>query len=467
MNLNIPPRTPSPTASGWLVAGLVALLTITCQQTPQHGDPVLARVGTREISRDQFIQRAEWSLPPRDPDRTNSRRHQLLERFVLEKQLAQEGERMGIHRHHHLQELFKFSEDLALARALYQVEIRDKLSISETQIEQALEWTQHPRTIAYVLADESEEAETLHNLWLSGASLKQVIRQVHPGIRDSLSGYRKMVWGESEPAVEKAVFTLPPGQLSGVIPVRQGYIILRVDTVHHQPILSESDLQNNRRWIKKILMRRAERDASARFVNQTMTSFNVRFNDARVQHVIDYWVREATKEVSGEYIEPRPLGEDITETTLVSMQNLLQEPFVRFNGGHWTLEDMLTKWRAFHLPVDVNSPDRARTSMARNWSLIVRDALLARKARERGLCDEQTVKADCELWQDYYLGVAVLDSLQSGGEVNWHNRLNETFPVRIDSNVLETIRLSSIPALAIRPGQYAARVMPPWLSGVE
>ena len=161
MNLNIPTPKSRLAVPVWLVAGLVALLTISCQRTPQPGDPVLARVGDREISRDLFIQRAECALPPRDLGHADPRRDQLLERFVLEKQLAQEGERMGIHRHHHLQELFTFSEDLALSRALYQREIRDNISVSETQVEQALECIQHPRTIAYILAGEPDEAETL------------------------------------------------------------------------------------------------------------------------------------------------------------------------------------------------------------------------------------------------------------------------------------------------------------------
>jgi len=75
------------------------------------------------------------------------------------------------------------------------------------------------------------------------------------------------------------------------------------------------------------------------------------------------------------------------------------------------------------------------------------------------------VRSEVRIWRDYYLALAWQEEMsrQGSSAAAALGQLRRENPVQVDSVMMRGIELSPVPLLALRPGQYNARVAPPWI----
>ncbi len=138
------------------------------------------------------------------------------------------------------------------------------------------------------------------------------------------------------------------------------------------------------------------------------------------------------------------------------------EELLRFKDGRLTVGDFMARWRAYRFPVDKSNRAACARSLNDQFSLVIRDIVLTREGRRQGLQKEPSVQKDKILWQDYYLAERVAAGAQENEISSLLTDLRGKKAVSVNEALLQKVELTDIPVIALRPGQYASRVTPPW-----
>lgn len=453
-----------------MVACPLMVLFFACTVQKNQEQKILARVGNRTISQEDFLLRAELSPETSFHEPAGKRREYLLNLLINEKLAALAAEKMGLDKSPQVQQLSGFIEDMALSRELYRREVQSKVKISTPELEQAMKRQAETRTVAYLSFHDQTAAQLYQSRLRAGLPFGTALRELYGQAADSTSNRRMIKWGENDPTLEEAVYQLQVGQVSPVVQVAGGFIVAKLLDIHYDAVPTEADNAQRRTRSRRILTARREAEISVRFVAEFMQSQQVRFNEPLAKELAEAFTEQAISYHNNrEAIKPgRPLEQQGWISTRLALRRRLEDTFVSFADGQFSLSEILEKWQRFNLPVDHRDANACRQSIARNISLIVRDTLLAREARRRGYADQPGVLKDVRMWRDYYL-YAALEAQQkpSSAGFSWREFLAELkgiYSVQIDSALLRQTRLTDIPVIAVRPGQYFALVAPPWPS---
>ncbi len=450
---------------------LLALLFLACTQQPR--DPVLARVGHKVITREEFLERADFSpeFSFKGPD--SARAAYLLDLLIDEKLAALAAESVRLDSSIGLRQLTGFIEDMAIARELYMREVRDKVQLSRTEIDRATQLQAQTRTAGYLVFGQVSLARRWQERLSAGLSFNDALRGLYGHAADTTLNRREIKWGFNSSAIEEAVFSLRPGETSAVVPVEGAYVVMMLMDVKTDPIVPEAEAARRDHFARHILTARKEAVSSDEFIASFAKEKKLLFNKPLLRMVVDLVAEQSLSQYAAgtdPVMSQHPIDAEVWHSSVSAMQSHMEEALVSFNDGQLTIRQILEKWRGYNFPVDRTSVESCKRSITRGMSLIVRDVLLAREGRKRGYAQLTRVRDDAKIWQDYYLCAALQQQLaekERGKSFSWRPLLTEwraTYGVHIDSTQLRRIGLASIPVLALRIGQYNAMVVPPWPS---
>jgi len=447
----------------------LSLLATSCKR-PMDKAPVLARVGDRCITVPQFVTRSELAIRPRLPGSPEEQRKVLLNLLIDEKLLALEAEEQGLDRDEHLAEVTSLCADLAAARALYAREVQRKVTLSREEISTAAQRMAEVRTVQFFLTKDRSQAEAARQQLLAKGSFAELLQARGAIAPDTVRFRFRTRWGDTEDALDEAVFRLRPGEISDVIKTSRGYVVCRVDSIVHTGMLSQSAAADLHHKAEKVLRARREAARSDAYVKEVMRTKKVDVDeqafailaDAVVDH-IDFSAGSLPPFVERQVL----LSDEVLAPTQEAIRSAGDLVLLRFSGGQWTIADVLRRWRVLHPPADVSSPTACRASLVRVLSVMVRDHFLAQEARRKGLYRDPEVRAETETWRDYFLARMMSDNLRRTNGPDFSLRrhllwLRARVAVAQDTTLLNSLKLTRIPLVGVRPGQYGTLVAPPW-----
>lgn len=443
---------------------LFGLWALSC--TPQHQEPVLARVGTKIITQSEFRQRAEFSPEQRYQGVRSGRAAYLLDLLIDEKLTASAAETAGLDTSSSIRHLSQFIEDLALARELYRREIQEPTLLDEKEINRAVQYAAQTRIVGYLVFHEERQARRIQQQLATGYDFNKALRAIYGPGADTTLNLREFKWGENDEVLENTVFNLLVGEVAPVIPAEGAYLVMVLRNIRNNLIVTESEIAQRRRFCERTLRLRKEAARSDQFMAALFKEKKIQFNKPLLQTLIDY-ISAKSVSVTDEKpaIQERPLPLKILDDATNQLQSDLETPLVMYTKGSLTLRQILGKWRYYNPTVEQGDLNRQRRSIARAISLMVRDVLLAEEGSRRGYGKCDRVSEDVRIWQDYYLCTALLQQMQSNANFYlqpWLKKWRNTYTVHVDSVLLQKTELTDIPVLALRIGQYHAMVAPPW-----
>lgn len=453
-----------------LAACPLMAIFFVCSDHRNQEQKILARVGDRTISQADFVLRAEQSPEISFHEPAEKRQEYLLDLLINEKLAALAAEKMGLDKSTEVQQLSSFIEDMALSRELYRREVQSKVKVSTTDLEQATKRQAETRIVEYLSFHDRTVAQLYQCHLRAGMPLGNALRELYGQAADTTSSRRMVKWGENDAALEDAVYRLQPGQVSPVVPVAGGFIVMKLLDIQYDALPTETDNAQRKTRGQRILTARREAEISVRFVAEFMQNQQVHFNELLAKELAAAFTEQAISYHNNDQtIKPeRPLDQQGWISARNALRRRLAETFVSFAGGQFSLSEILEKWQRFDLPVNHRDANACRRSIAHNISFIVRDTLLAREARRRGYANLPGVLKDVQMWRDYYLYAALeAQRKPTSAEFSWQEYLAElksTYSVQIDSVLLRQTHVTDIPVIAVRPGQYSALVAPPWPS---
>ena len=448
---------------------LICLLFLACNRT--EPESVLARVGERMITVDEFMLRAELSpeVNFRGPD--SARAAGLLDLLISEKLAALAAEDAGMDTLAAIRQLGGFIEDMALARELYRREVQSKVTVKAEELDRAVGYQAQTRIIAYLVFNDELSARRYQERLAAGCSFNQALRDLYGAAADTMANRREIKWGENVSAIEESAFVLNPGQVSPVLAVEGAFMVMVLEEIQRDLVVTEAEQARRRHLARRILRARQEATVSDHYIAALAKEKNLQFNKPLLQKTADFMAEHSmAAQPDDRPFMPggRPLEVEALQAARLALQSHLETPLVSWRDGHITLRQMLEKWRGYNLAVDQSSAAARRRSIVRGFSLVARDVLLAGEGRRRGYDKLPPVRNDVIMWRDYYLCSALQGHLlekNAAPNFSWQPHLLQwraRYPVHVDTNRLQRTELTQVPVLALRIGQYNALVVPPW-----
>lgn len=390
------------------------------EEYPATKETIIARIGDKTISQDEFIRRAEYTIRPsycRGDDYVQ--RKIVLNSLVAEKLLALEaGEDNDLTRTEEFQLYLQGRQEQAMRQWLYYKEAYAKVALDSNEVKKIYNIGNRRYKIAYYAIEDSSMARMVRTqLQDEGRSFEEVFSETgsmewpaRPKIPQ-----REVAWDSPEhEVVHEALFSevLKKDEVIGPLKVDDhDYVVLKI--VGWTESLSISDAQIQRRW-HDVSERLAHKRAGALFDNYVanlMRGKRVEFSPQtfrKLVNIVGPYYLKAFEEKQAAFHQRLWKNEEI-EISLNQMgediEAILDEPLFRLNGEVSTVRDLEREMKIH--PLVFRKRRMQKSEFAEQFKLaivdMIRDRHISQDAYKKAYHEVDAVKQNVEMWKDNLL----------------------------------------------------------------
>ncbi|MBN1300021.1 MAG: peptidylprolyl isomerase [Melioribacteraceae bacterium] len=377
-------------------------------------DEVIAKVGSKTISSDEFLERIE--LTPQF--RKNIKRLmpsvklEFLYTLITEKLWALEAEKMGLDTSESIRTAVSLLEKMFSRDALFNKEVREKIVIPEEDYILATIRNNKYYLSRYLFSEDSTEIFSLHNHLLSGSNFDSLLagRQELSEQPDTLV----IVFGDLIESIEDSLYKLSENEFTSPVSAPDGWYIFYAYKIEERNLNTPEQLDEAESYVEKILTERIGENLQNSFYRDF-------FNDKKVDADRQLFIILA--ESLCEIFKKKDLLRREGSTTLLTFDawdllglksgfndKQLNSDFIRFDNDPVSLNDFMNYLTFEGFQIDKYSKNKVYGKLNTQVKLFIERELLAREAIKRGLNQTQEVQKYVNMWRDYYLSQAFLSS---------------------------------------------------------
>lgn len=396
-----------------LCAGLVVLVATWAgcgppdSATPEA--PVVATVGETAIGAEDFARSFELGFPHlkegADPRRA------YLDHMIAEALLAQEGYRLGLDTTAAVRAQLADLEEELLVEQVFEREVNDRVSVSDADVEAALQAAAVRFRLRYVPAATYPEAQavrrTIIQSGFDAALSGQLARRSDLPLRPEDFVTPFLSPAEVPAPVLDAVRDLPAGTPSAPIPTAGQYLIVEVADVQREPVALDGEARERAR---ETLVQQRAKALAREYVTGRMEPVDLRVKAGvfrQLTRALWDWVRTLDA-------PPLHLAEalrDARGAEAEAVRSLRGEVLATTRDSSLTVRDLLALYPARRYPLSTDSPDAFQSDLYDAIGLVLRDAAFVRQAREEGWDEAPAVAADLRRWRDKWVYQAMVDHI--------------------------------------------------------
>ncbi len=363
-----------------------------------------------------------------------------------------------------------FTRRQALIRELFYIEIRNQSIPIKSEIESAFQKSQQQITIEILFTQEQYISDEWSNLINTGKTFKE-IEEVYDSslfVQESVVSFH---WGDSNipSKIQTISYETEVGGMSNVFKVPWGYGILSVRSRVKDIFINSSVHRQNRQEISKLIQARKEDILASMYTARLLENINVE------------QIGRGFKEIS-EYLESRTYlnaNEGTADRYVKDIELQSGDKYdlslmvVKSPDFEWDGNNILTLLRQYNYPVTSDGIESINKSLMPFLKGAVRDYYLEKRAEQLGLESNVRVRDDIEMWSRYYLymlGVSEMimaDSKRDAQKMLREeiNKLRSKANIEIDSEMVQTIRITGIPMIVLWNNDFGKNLaVPPLLS---
>jgi len=260
-----------------LLLGILLLLNFTgCTSLPGGGKQVVARINGESITvqdlKGRFEKRHSGHLALLESETDRLR---FLNAEIDKVLIIQEGYRIGLDKDPEIiRKADQYRTDRIIDR-LYNDEVNKKVTVSGSEIEEIYSrFYGRAVKVSWILLKTEEEAKEVLKELGKGRNFSELAREksIDPSASEGgLLGFVR--WGTLDPEIEKVVFSLSSGAVSGPVKVRPGYYcVLRADEKEN---FEKKDFSKVKNDIKRILKLRKRNKRYKEFIDELKKKYAV------------------------------------------------------------------------------------------------------------------------------------------------------------------------------------------------
>ena len=406
-----------------LGATIVIGLFLSCAEKSDYHvpeDQILAKVGDRYITADEFKYSFEFSPAPLrggvKPRKT------YLDYMIKELLMANEGYRLGLHKTTYVQSRMKQRQYDNLLESFYLKHVHDNVNLEEDDIREAVQKSTVKWRMIIWPTPSLEEAQNAYakasQSSLSDYVDQQLAQQEIKRVEREQFETDWLDYLEFRPEVLEKIVDVEMGKPTEPFPYGDGFAIAQVLDIHREGNTEDELKLGPRRQKIKERLHNIESD---RIVHELMdsliTPLDVRVRGPVVEDLISplyEWVQRGLPDHRSLFqeLEATP---DSARLYLEKISQMLDEDLVSYSQGIKRVRDFLHyvdyHRSVFHQSVSVEDfQNRVITEIGR----MMKNDLFVDIAKEEGFLDSLAIKQDLRLWEqkwtfDIYRNQSLLD----------------------------------------------------------
>ncbi len=392
---------------------LVFLSFLFCTKNAPDDNDILAKVGDDVITVKDF--RIAYELFPVFKKRSNitipQRKILQLNALIENKILAKAAERRDVHKQERVKILLQWHKDRAVIRQLYKTVVKNKVNVSEEEIRigyKRLNTRLMLRKLYFISKDQAWDAYNAIQKGKKFEDIASVITNSKEELKHILTA-QEFLWADLDERLEKAAYKLKKNEISKPVELKNGFYLIQLLNKKEQLILSENDFQNRSHYIENIIRRRREARLSKAYALSLMEKLNPQANMETLQNLI--------KSAKAAFLEfDKKNIPNYLQTSIIRphITGLLDEVAIEFNGGKWTVKELLDRIDKIHPSHRVDLFDL--NSLPVNLSVMIRDDALVKQGYKQNLDKELQAQKNLlrkrEKVLSLYMRKALIDTIR-------------------------------------------------------
>lgn len=360
---------------------------------------VIGKAGDTYISENEFVQRFEL-LPSFQRNRKSNAegaKLELLYSLIAEKLLAQEARERRFDEDSLFQADYHEARKMLVRDRLYLEEISRKVDIATAEINRGVAEAQRELLISFIYVPLKEDAGAVRRQIKNSKDFEniQIDSSLH-AVRDTAT----VIWGDAEPAIEKAAYALKRNEVSSIIQSGDGWYIIKLSKVSRSSYYTSLQPRALQEKVTTKLRERKERTRLDTFTQQFLKD-KIGYSKPGTfkkiaQSLLDTF--SASYE-TGKIV----LSDEMRRKIEAQCKPWLDDTLVVFAKEFWTLQQALERLyiKGFTVEKDqIKSVPALLNAQLREW---VQQELLAQEALRRGLDKNPDLRDQLEMWHQSYL----------------------------------------------------------------
>ena len=457
---------------------VLALFITGCTKSgaaPEH--VILAKVGPRIITIDDFIRRAEYSIRP-DYCRQSNYIHKkiVLNSLIAEKLTALDVENsLNIQNKIQFQAYLTGRKEQAMRQRYYADLFHYKTDVADEDINLAFSLAGRRIQANFMHLPNEDVARKTRHLLENGVSIDSVYEYFGEGEIPQ----RDISWFDREQEeIHQALFTndQKKGNVLGPIRTEEGtYLIMSVIGWTDKPALTAADQQQRYDDVIERLVEKKAKKAYLSWVAEIMTGKSFDLNPQVFQtyseRAADHYIQtdSARQAALNQALWEQPMVVDQPKTVPGQGKPQLNEKMVLFSyvGEQWSIERFHTLLKKHPLVFRKRKMNRREFPAQLRLAIadLLRDEEITKECYRSGIDDHWSIGLNVELWQDAYFSMQFLDRIQKIGSGHTQDqRLDMLNPIidslqavysdqiEIDMNAFEAIELTATDMMVTQRG---------------
>ena len=395
------------------------LIMTSCSKVKkqEQEEVILAQIGDKTISLNEFIRRTELTIRPNYCNGDNNiHKKIILNSLIAEKMLALEaGENNALDQNEQFQLYIQGRQEQIMREQLLNKEVFQKVKLDESEIQAEYDVAGRNYDIQYFnIFDDNIVSRLNEELIDQEGFFEELHQQLWPG--EDLPE-REVTWQSQENSrIHDALFSKQLNKGTVIKPVRisdNHYIIIKVLGWTDELAISETGRTERLNAVReKLTVEKAQQDYD-RFVVGIMAGKKLEFNPqifeqlARLVKPLYTLSPDEKNELflntafnrSGENSELNQLAEGVSD--------ILEEPFFSIDGRSWTVTEFMEELQRHPLVFRNKIDDKTNFTTQYKLAIVdlVRDHYLTEEAYKRDIQNADVVKRYTQMWRDNLLAL--------------------------------------------------------------
>ncbi len=464
-----------------LIGIFTILLVYSCSnkyEFPLDESLILAKVGSKYITIQDFIRRSEYSIRPDYCKRSNYiHKKIILNSLIAEKMIALEMENFfgGKFESKFFNSFLKGRKEQSMRQLLYNNNFMEKIVLENEEVNQYYKFSSRTVELDYINLPDLDTVEKIQYLISENISLDSIYQSLWEGETPKKS----IKWIDREPdEILESIFkdSLKIGQIIGPLETEEkNFLIMQITGWIDQPAITENQRRLRFNDVSDKLKEKKAQKAHSIWVKNLMSKKNIKFNKEIFQSYAkfagDYYLRkdsnkkEAINKVIWDQVEnlDRPPIVELGKIEKIDLQSII----FNYNNRDWTIESF-NKALLSH-PLVFRKKKMGKSEFPNQLRLAIADLLtdleINKKCYEEGFDKNWVVKSNVGMWKDAYLTkkyleIKNLNKLEFLNNVVDSLQLSYSDKIEINTVAFENIELTSTDMMVTQEGVPYPIVVP-------
>ncbi len=468
----------------YLKSILLVFFLVNCsnnQDKPIDNGLILAEVGSKHITIQDFIRRAEYTIRPKYCKRANYiHKKIILNSLIAEKILSLEIEKNKSRKINNINfGLFlKGRKEQAMRQLHYNNYFFEKVNLEEEEITQFLNLSIRSVQLNYINLPGIDMVKKVQYLISENITLDSIYQALWEGNTPK----KDIKWLDRESdQILDAIFKddLKVGQIIGPLETDDNnFLMMQVTGWIDKPTITESQKELNRNDVTEKLKEKSAMKAHSGWVKNLMSNKSIRFNKdifkIYSKYAGDYYLKEEEKkkkainDVIWDQVENNDQKEiiDLYKEDILDLESTL----FSYRGNNWSIKKFHEELKSH--PLVFRKKKMSKSQFPSQLRLAIADFIRNKEINSEcyklGIDNNWVVESNVDMWRDAFLSQNYIDvGGQSENEkLNMYNPILDSLQsiysseIKINIDAFEHIELSSTDMMVTLSGVPYPIVVP-------